>query len=126
MVRIELCSPRFFGTAAPSGVDLFAYGRDVDGVRCARIVQVAYADDWAGIFRTERQLVKAWEVWRTWVHISGCKIGIKKALKTVVTVTLPGLLLLQQCKREECQYSLESHSRHQEKSPVLREIIVYL
>ena len=52
------------------------------------IAQMAYADDWTGTFTSEADLKKAWTLWQTWVPISGCKIGIKKTMKTVLTGVL--------------------------------------
>eukprot|EP00966_Prymnesium_polylepis_P208522 4831092-Prymnesium_polylepis.1 len=50
-----------------------------------RIVQLAFADDWCGIFERADQLHTAWDMWSAWALISGSKLGIKKFSKTVVT-----------------------------------------
>ena len=62
----------------------------LDALR-ARVAQVAFADDWIGMFESEADLRKAWDIWRIWEDISGSKLGVKADLKTVVTgVTFEG------------------------------------
>ena len=49
----------------------------------ARLVSLAYADDWCGTFETAAQLRKAWGIWVAWEQITGCKLGVKALVKTV-------------------------------------------
>ena len=50
-----------------------------------RILQVAYADDWAGVFASERELRRTWMLWQAWTLASGCRLGIDGVDKTTVT-----------------------------------------
>lgn len=67
------------------GVKLWGHGAADQERTWRRVAQAAFADDWCGCFEDERDLQKAWHVWRTWERVSGCKLGVKKNLKTVVT-----------------------------------------
>ena len=57
---------------------------EIEGLR-SEVAQLAFADDWLGIFESEAELRKAWSVWKVWEAISGSKLGVKGQLKTVVT-----------------------------------------
>jgi len=57
--------------------------RDEDSWR--RVAQLMCADDWCGVFEDERELRVAWELWRAWEPLTGAKLGIKAADKTVLT-----------------------------------------
>ena len=56
----------------------------VDGV-WRQVLQMLYVDDWAATFSELKELRKAWAMWRVWERITGSHIGVKKALKTVIT-----------------------------------------
>ena len=68
-----------------SGVRLWGHGDMSDAQSWKRVMQAAFADDWWGAFETEKDLRRAWAIWRSWEAITGSKLGVKKALKTVVT-----------------------------------------
>ena len=50
-----------------------------------RISQLMCADDWLGCFEDVGQLRAAWALWTLWEPITGAKVGIKAADKTVLT-----------------------------------------
>ena len=50
-----------------------------------RVSQLMNADDWCGIFEDEAELRKAWKLWAAWEPLTGAKVGIKAADKTVLT-----------------------------------------
>ena len=49
-----------------------------------RLLQILYADDWAGLFGCVEQLLVAWSMWNAFTVASGCSLGIAKLDKTVV------------------------------------------
>lgn len=49
------------------------------------ILQMCYADDHLAACTSVVELRKVWAVWQCWELVSGCKLGIKKKAKTVVT-----------------------------------------
>ena len=49
------------------------------------ILQMCYADDHLAACTSVVELRKVWAVWQCWEIVSGCKLGIKKKAKTVVT-----------------------------------------
>jgi hypothetical protein len=69
--------------AVCKGVRLWGFNTGDEAIRA--VVQAGYADDWAGTFESERDLNRAWDVWRLWAKVSGSKLGIKGTLKTAVT-----------------------------------------
>ena len=71
------------------GVRLWGHGSmgEVGADRWERILSIAFADDMLGTFESEAELRKAWEIWRTWEIISGCKIGVDRVLKAKTAVT---------------------------------------
>ena len=64
--------------AVVKGVRLFGYGRDDVTNTWRHLAQAAFADDWCGCFTSEADLRKAWDIWRLWEDVSGCKLGVKK------------------------------------------------
>lgn len=62
--------------AAVSGVQLWPFSGEA-------ICQLAYADDWVGLFDDVGQLRKALCIWLTWAEVVGAKLGIKGLVKTV-------------------------------------------
>ena len=58
-------------------------GREEESWR--RVAQLMCADDWCGVFEDERELRVAWQLWRAWEPLTGAKLGIKAADKTVLT-----------------------------------------
>lgn len=48
------------------------------------ICQLAYADDWVGLFDDVGNLRKALQVWLSWAEVVGARLGIKGLVKTVV------------------------------------------
>ena len=71
--------------AVVRGVTLWGTtSRDIDGmVKC--VLELSYADDWAGCSLSLSELRKFWVIWQHWEVISGSKLGIKLKLKTAVT-----------------------------------------
>ena len=67
------------------GVQLWGEGAgDASRIR-ETLLQMAYADDWCGVFESAAQLRKAWDMWVVWEQAVGAKLGVKKLLKTVVS-----------------------------------------
>lgn len=67
------------------GVKLFGYEPEDREAAWRAVAQAAYADDWAGVFGSEDDLLAVWALWRVWEAASGTKLGVKLTLKTVVT-----------------------------------------
>ena len=49
------------------------------------VAQLMCADDWLGTFESVEELRAAWGLWCLWEPITGAKVGIKAADKTVLT-----------------------------------------
>ena len=49
-----------------------------------QLLQILYADDWAGLFDSLDQLLIAWAISNAFCVTSGCELGISKLSKTVV------------------------------------------
>ena len=71
--------------AVAKGVRLWGFGADQQESAWRAILQLCYADDHLATFTSEAELKKAWSIWRLWAPITGCSLGVKKKLKTVVT-----------------------------------------
>ena len=71
--------------AVCKGVRLWGHGEEAENRAWRAIVQAGFADDWCGAFASERDLQRAWSIWRIWEDASGSKLGVKNKLKTVVT-----------------------------------------
>ena len=65
------------------GLRLWGSPGDDGGWR--RVAQLVCADDWLGVYESAAELEKAWAIWSLWEPMTGAKIGIKAADKTVLT-----------------------------------------
>ena len=64
------------------GLRLWGSAGDSDGWR--RVSQLVCADDWLGLYESAAELRKAWAIWCLWEPMTGAKVGIKAADKTVL------------------------------------------
>ena len=71
--------------AVVRGVTLWgSTSTDIDGL-VKSVLELSYADDWAGCTLSLVELRKFWVVWQHWEVVSGSKVGVKGTLKTAVT-----------------------------------------
>ena len=64
---------------------LFGWGADERDDTWRHLTSCCFADDWLGTFHSAQEAKAAWALWRAWEPITGCKLGIKKQSKTVLT-----------------------------------------
>ena len=66
------------------GVRLFGWGEAERSETWRHISQLMFADDWCGTFHSAAEARAAWQIWRAWEPITGCKLGIKATNKGIV------------------------------------------
>jgi hypothetical protein len=83
---------RLFLNSIVAAIEMTAKGVRLWGSQTAgrdggwrRVAQLMCADDWLGTFESVEELRAAWGLWCLWEPITGAKVGIKAADKTVLT-----------------------------------------
>ena len=71
--------------AVCKGVRLWGHRPQEQDAAWRAILQMCYADDHLAACSSEAELRNVWATWQCWELVSGCKLGIKKKAKTVVT-----------------------------------------
>lgn len=71
--------------AVGKGVRLWGHRPQEQDAAWRAILQMCYADDHLAACSSEAELRNVWAIWQCWELVAGCKLGIKKKAKTVVT-----------------------------------------